>query len=87
MSSESLTQECFFAAANDHKFRLDRTIYVGDDERDALASRNAGCECVLVSSEESHDKLEASVKSVRRSLLDLVPTIIKRYETWEKSNL
>ena len=77
----------FFAAANDHKFRLDRTIYVGDDERDALASRNAGCECVLVSSEESHDKLNASVKSVRRSLLDLVPTIIRRYETWEKSNL
>ena len=77
----------FFTAAIDHKFRLDQTIYVGDDERDALASRNAGCECVLVSSEESHDKLDVSVKSVRRSLLDLVPTIIKRYETWEKSNL
>ena len=74
----------FFAAANDHKFRLDRTIYVGDDERDALVSRNAGCKCVLVSSEELHDDLDASVESVGRSLLDLVPTIIKKYEIWEK---
>ena len=73
----------FFAAANDHKFRLDRTIYVGDDERDALASRNAGCKCVLVSSNESYSDLEASLGSVGRSLSNLAPTIIKMYEIWE----
>ena len=77
----------FFLAANDHKFRLDHTIYVGDDGRDALASRNAGCKCVLISSNELHDDLEASVESVGRSLLDLVPTIIEKYEIWKKSDL
>ncbi len=77
----------FFMAAKNHEFRLDRAIYVGDDERDALASRNAGCKCVLISSNELHDDLEASVESVGTSLLDLVPTIIERYEIWEKSTL
>ena len=77
----------FFTAAKDHEFRLDRAIYVGDDERDALASRNAGCKCVLISSNELHDDLEASVESVGRSFLDLVPTIIKKYEIWKKSDL
>lgn len=77
----------FFAAANDHKFRLDHAIYIGDDIRDALAAKNAGCKCVLVSPEEVHDDLEASVESVGKSLLDLVPTIIKKYEIWKKSDL
>ena len=77
----------FFTAAKDHEFRLDRAIYVGDDERDALASRNAGCKCVLISSNELHYDLEASVESVGKSLLDLVPTIIEKYEIWKKSNL
>lgn len=76
----------FFSAAKDNEFRLDRSIYVGDDERDALASRNAGCKCVLVSSSELHDDLEEKVESVGRSLIDLVPTIIEKYEIWEKLN-
>jgi len=77
----------FFVAANNQKFRLDRSIYVGDDIRDARAAENAGCKCVLVSPEELHNKLNGSVEFVGRSLLDIVPTIIQRYEIWEKSIL
>ena len=75
----------FFSAAKDHKFRLDCAIYVGDDLHDGIAAGNAGCKCVLVSSEELLDGLDPCVESVGRSLLDLVPTIIKKYEFWEKS--
>ena len=77
----------FFVAANDHKFRLDRSIYVGDDIRDALAAENAGCKYLLVSPEELYGESDTSVASVGTSLLDLVPTIIERYEIWEKLTL
>ncbi len=33
----------FFDAAKRHNIRLDRTIYVGDDERDQTAAMRAGC--------------------------------------------
>ena len=77
----------FFVAANDYKFRLDRSIYVGDDIRDALAAENAGCKYLLVSPEELYGESDTSVASVGTSLLDLVPTIIERYEIWEKLTL
>lgn len=77
----------FIAAANDHRFRLDRVIYVGDDERDALASINAGCNCLLVSSEKLQDQLDPNVDLVGRNLSDLVPDILRQYEIWENSNV
>lgn len=61
----------FYAAANDHNFRLDHSVYVGDDMRDALAAENAGCECVLISPEDPNDDL--NIKSTTLSLLDQVP--------------
>jgi len=72
----------FFAAARDHKFRLDQTIYVGDDIRDGIASGNAGCKSVLISSGFSNEILDESVLEVRDSLFDLVPTILRTYERW-----
>lgn len=33
----------FFSAGNDWDVRLDRTLYVGDDERDFVAASRAGC--------------------------------------------
>ena len=72
----------FFAAANDHKFRLDRSIYVGDDIRDTLAAGNAGCKCVLVLPEELYGDSETSAESVAMDLLDLVPKIISSYNSW-----
>ena len=69
----------FFAAANQHKFRLDQVIYVGDDIRDGISAGNAGCKCVLVSTEELSTDLDSSVISIRRTLLDLIPEILSAY--------
>ena len=72
----------FFAAANQHKFRLDQVIYVGDDIRDGVAAGNAGCKSVLVSSELLCESLDKSVLEVGKSLSDLVPTILETYGNW-----
>ena len=72
----------FFAAANQHKFRLDQVIYVGDDIRDGVAAGNAGCKSVLVSSELLCESLDKSVLEVGKSLSDLVPTILETYGKW-----
>jgi len=73
----------FFSAAMDHNFRLDHSIYVGDDERDALAAENAGCKCVLVSPENFYAEQHLRVMAIGKTLKDLVPTIINKYESWE----
>ena len=74
----------FFTAAINHKFRLDHSIYVGDDIRDAVAAKNAGCKCVLISSGELIEDAGVRVESIGQSFMDLVPTIINKYESWEK---
>lgn len=38
----------FFEASRDFNFRLDKTIYIGDDVRDCEAAYNAGTNCVYV---------------------------------------
>jgi len=72
----------FFTAAIDHNFRLDHSIYVGDDTRDVLAAENAGCRFVLVSPEDSNEDL--SVESTESSFLDHVPKIVSIYNSWIK---
>ena len=74
----------FFTAAINHKFRLDHSIYVGDDIRDAVAAKNAGCKCVLISPGELIEDAGVRVESIGQSFMDLVPTIINKYESWEK---
>jgi hypothetical protein len=39
---------CQLEAARNHHFRLDRSIYIGVDSRDAVAAFNAGCPSILV---------------------------------------
>ena len=74
----------FFTAVIDHKFRLDHSIYVGDDIRDAVAAKNAGCNCVLISPGELIKDTGVRVESIGKTFMDLVPTIINKYESWEK---
>lgn len=74
----------FFTASNDHKFRLDHSIYVGDDIRDAVAAKNAGCKCVLISPDGLIEDAGVRVESIGQSFIDLVPTIINEYESWGK---
>jgi histidinol-phosphate phosphatase family protein len=38
----------FHSASNDWQFRLDKTLFIGDDYRDCQASYNAGCKSVLI---------------------------------------
>ena len=70
----------FFAAANDFKFRLDHAVYVGDDIRDAIAAKNAGCEFVFVSPEYQSGDFGISSTSV--SLLSQIPKIVLTYNSW-----
>ena len=72
----------FFAAANQHKFRLDQVIYVGDDIRDGVAAGNAGCKSVLISSGSRSELVDKSILEVGKSLSDLVPTILETYGKW-----
>jgi D-glycero-D-manno-heptose 1,7-bisphosphate phosphatase len=41
----------FFQAAKEYNLRMDRCLYVGDDERDCEAAVNAGCGMVYVSND------------------------------------
>jgi D-glycero-D-manno-heptose 1,7-bisphosphate phosphatase len=73
----------FYEASSDFGFRLDRSLYVGDDLRDCLAAKNAGCDSVLIGSERH--KLHSSAASPRASadtLLEAVPVILQTYRTW-----
>lgn len=45
----------FFQASRKHSLRLDRTIYVGDDVKDAEAANRAGCSCLLIGNYGEHD--------------------------------
>ena len=72
----------FFAAANQHKFRLDQVIYVGDDIRDGVAAGNAGCKSVLISRGSLGESLDKSVLKGAKSLSDLVPNILETYDKW-----
>jgi D-glycero-D-manno-heptose 1,7-bisphosphate phosphatase len=47
----------FFKASNDWQFRLDQTLFIGDDYRDCQASNNAGCNSVLIGNISEVDKL------------------------------
>jgi len=37
----------FYKASKDFNIRLDKTIYIGDDDRDMIAAENAGCTGIL----------------------------------------
>lgn len=71
----------FFAAANDFKFRLDRAVYVGDDVRDAIAAKNAGCQFVFVSPDYQSGDFDFNSTSV--SLLSQIPKIVSIYDSWK----
>jgi len=71
----------FHAASSDHRFRLDRVLYVGDDERDCQAAANAGCGMVLIDDSGASSDLPANRRhhSAHRSLLEALPVIRDHY--------
>lgn len=73
----------FYRASADHAVRLNRTIYIGDDPRDTLAARNAGCESALVGpGRDEHIPGSDGPDCAADSLTELVPWIISRFDTW-----
>lgn len=75
----------FFQAAKEFNLRMDRCIYVGDDERDCQAASNAGCGMVFVSSETQRPLLAEYPKPYlsAKTLLDSVNKIREIYLNWE----
>ena len=64
-------------ASKDHLFRLDKTLYIGDDSRDVEAALNAGTDYILISEEktniDNHDNF-VDIKSYF-SLIEALDTI------------
>lgn len=75
----------FFQAAKEFTLRMDRCVYVGDDERDCLAAVNAGCGMVYVSDEGKPPLLSVfpSPYFAGKTLLDCVAKIKDVYQGWE----
>lgn len=76
----------FFHAAKDFNLRMDRCLYVGDDERDCQAANNAGCGMVFVSSAPVANtcKEQLSVLQVP-TVLEAVENIKNTYLAWENA--
>jgi len=74
----------FYEASSDFMFRLDRSIYVGDDPRDRLAAENAGCRSLLVGSERfAGSTFSPTSPLFAENLQEAVPAILKTYRAWE----
>ena len=71
----------FFQAAKDFNLRLDRCLYVGDDERDCIAAVNAGCGMIYLGGEELQSKLVEVPSPFRCSnnLMESLNFIIEAY--------
>jgi histidinol-phosphate phosphatase family protein len=76
----------FFQAARDFKLRMDRCLYVGDDDRDCEAARNAGCGMVFLSGDTGSAGSAGHVQPFFQSLTlcDQVDSILQCYSNWEK---
>jgi histidinol-phosphate phosphatase family protein len=75
----------FFKAARDHLFRLDQTLYVGDDTRDCQAAFNAGCESIFIGEEQelrclSENELPAYLSGKLSSAVDFIKQYYSKIE-------
>ena len=75
----------FHLASDEHRFRLDRVLYVGDDIRDCQAAAAAGCGMVFLTddSDIGHLPVTRHHQSVHRSLMEALEVIRSRYEEGE----
>ena len=75
----------FRRAAREHSFRIDRSIYIGDDPRDAVAAYNAGCPSVLIGPERDVDPGNGVTATFRsETLLGAVDWIEQLFAPWDK---
>ncbi len=72
----------FFKASSDHLFRIEKTLFVGDDSRDCQAAYNSGCKSIFVGDKDELKNLNSKELpiSYHNNLLDAVPDIIDFYK-------
>ena len=72
----------FFKASSEHLFRIEKTLFIGDDSRDCQAAYNSGCKSIFVGdkNELKNLKPEELPISDHNNLLDAVPDIINFYK-------
>jgi len=77
----------FFQAAQEYCLRMDRCLYVGDDERDCIAAANAGCGMLYLSDNGEEPVLDEYPRPYfpAKSLLDCTGLIGQIYREWEAS--
>jgi len=75
----------FFQAAKEFNLRLDRCLYIGDDERDCTAAWNAGCGMVYLTDDVRMLDLENYPQPFFHSqtILEIIDEIKKSYSHWE----
>jgi len=78
----------FFKAAADFNLRMDRILYVGDDQRDCIAAANAGCGMVfLTQTDQQPDLAEYPQPFLQSPLLSCCKEqIVSIYSNWEASS-
>ena len=64
-------------ASKDFVLKLDETFYIGDDERDCIAAKNAGCRSLLITNESKLSKCTPDYKG--RTMMELVPLILDSF--------
>ena len=72
----------FHLASDEHRFRLDRVLYVGDDIRDCQAAAAAGCGMIFLADATVEHDLPASRhhQSVHESLMGALEVIRTYYD-------
>jgi len=72
----------FFEASSDHLFRIEKTLFIGDDSRDCQAAYNAGCKSIFVGDKNELEDLNSKELPIsdHNNLLDAVPDIIDFYK-------
>jgi D-glycero-D-manno-heptose 1,7-bisphosphate phosphatase len=73
----------FYQASKDFLFRLDKTLFIGDDSRDCQAAYNAGCNSLFIGDQKELNQIKKKEYPLKtfQKLYDAVPDILEFYET------
>ncbi len=72
----------FFKASSEHLFRIERSLFIGDDSRDCQAAYNAGCNSIFIGDQSELIELNSEELPIssHKALIDSVPDIIDFYK-------
>lgn len=72
----------FFKASSEHLFRIEKTLFIGDDSRDCQAAYNSGCNSIFVGDKNELKNLNSEEMPIKyhKNLLKAVPDIINFYK-------